>query len=408
LKFEHFLSKRILSSKPYKNSISAPIIKIGVAAISIGMIVMIISVGVGAGMKKEIKDKISSFENHITIQSFNNFENLLNPISPDEKFIDDLSIIPEINKIEKIISRFGIVRTSENFDGLYFKGVESNYDFNKIKRYLIEGHIPSFKNNFSNEVLISKILSDKLNLKPGDGFQMLFSKNESSTPSILKLEVSGVFKSGFDELDSKFLFGDLRQIRRILKWKKDQLSSIEIQLYDHKDIKKVSDYIYVNSPSEYDVISVQEKYYTIYEWVELFDKNTFTIIFIMVLVASINIISTLIVMILERRNMIGILKALGLNNLSLQKFFIHMVSYLTLIGITFGNLIGISILMLQKNFKLVSLDSKIYFVDSVPVFIDFIDIIILNIIVFLVCFLSILLPSILISKVNPKDSIKFN
>ena len=410
MNFEHFLSKRILSARPHKNSISAPIIKIGVLAIAIGMIVMIISVGVGFGMQKEIKNKISSFESHISIQSFNNVinENSLNPISPDEKFIDFLNKLPEIKNIERIISRFGIVRTTENFDGVFFKGIEKSYDFSKITDYITEGSVPEFSNNFSNEVLISRSLADKLNLKLDDSFQMLFSKSDNPSPSIIKLVVVGIFNSGFEELDSKFIFGDIKQIRRITKWEDDQISSLEIQLNDQKNLDQISENIYLNSPPDFDVVTIKEKYYTVFEWIELFDKNIYAIIFIMILVASVNIISVLVVLILERTNMIGILKALGLPNISIQKFFIYTSSYLILAGIIIGNVVGLLILFIQYNFKIVSLDPKIYYVDSVPVFIEFSQIISLNVIVFFLCVISIFAPSMLISKVNTKDSIKFN
>ena len=371
---------------------------------------MIISVGVGYGMQKEIKDKISSFESHITIQSFNNTinQNSSNPISPNKFFIDYLKSIDEIKNIEAVISKFGIVRTTKDFDGIFFKGLESNYDFNNIKTYLVEGNIPVFSENFSNEVLISRILADKLKLKLNGSFQMVFSKSEKSSPSVIKLVVVGIYDSGFEELDSKFIFGDIKQIRRILKWDDNQFSSLEIYLHDQKFLDSISETIYLNSPSDYDVLNVKEKYFSIYEWVELFNKNIYAIIFIMILVASVNIISVLLVLILERTNMIGILKTFGLPDKSLQKFFIYTSSYLILIGMLIGNMIGLLILYLQKKYKLITLDPSIYYVDTVPVFIEFKEILSLNIIVFLLCVISIFIPSKLVSTVNPKDSIKFN
>ena len=410
MNFEHFLTKRILSARPYKNSISAPIIKIGVFAICISMVVMIVSLAVGLGMQKEIKNKISSIEGHITIQSYNNTldQNSFNPISPNKQFINELENISEIKNIEKIISKFGILRTEKDFDGLYFKGVQSNYDFNRIKSFLIEGNIPSFSKDFSNHVLISKESANKLKLKLGDSFQMLFSKSDNTNPSIIKLVIVGIFDTGFSELDSKFIFGDINQIRRVSKWDNDQISSLEIKLNDYKVLGDISNYIYLNSPSEYDVVTIKEKYYSIFEWIELFDKNIYAIIFIMILVASVNIISVLVVLILERTNMIGVLKALGATNISLQKFFIYTSSYLIFIGIILGNAIGLIILLIQKKFKIIALDPKIYYVDSVPIFIEPYYLIILNIIVFSLCVFSIFIPSLVISKVNTKDSIKFN
>lgn len=410
MNFEHFLSKRILSARSYKNSISAPIIKIGVTAISIGMIVMIVSVGVGIGMQKEIKDKISAFEGDISIQSFNNTinENSINPILPLSEFLEDLRKFRGVENFDKIISKFGIVRTLNDFDGLYFKGVEKGYDFSRIKRYIIEGTYPVYFDGFSNDVLISKTLSDKLNLELGDSFQMLFSKSENPKPSILRLQVVGVFNSGFQELDSKYIFGDINQIRRILKWENDEISSIEIQLNEQSNLEFITEEIYLNSPSEFDVITTKEKYFSVYEWIDLFDKNIYAIIFIMIVVASINIISVLVVLILERTNMIGVLKALGITNFSLQKFFIYISSYLIFIGIIIGNIFGLLILFIQEKYKIISLDPKIYYVDSVPIYIELSHIISLNLIVFFLCVLSIFIPSLLVSRINPKDSIKFN
>ena len=410
MNFEHFLSKRILSARPYKNSISAPIIKIGVIAIAIGMIVMIVSVAVGLGMQKEIKNKISAFEGDISIQSFNNTinENSTNPILPSKQFLKDLKKNPEVKNFEKIISKFGIVRTLNDFDGLYFKGVEEGYDFSKIEGYIIQGRLPVFTELFSNDVLISKTLADKLKLEINSSFQILFSKSDNSQPNILRLNVVGIYNSGFEELDSKYLFGDIKQLRRILKFKENEISSLEIKLNNQSDLEDVAEKIYLNSPSNYDVITTKEKYFSIYEWIELFDKNIYAIIFIMIIVASINIISILVVLILERINMIGVLKALGMTNISLQKLFIYTSSYLIFFGIIIGNTIGLIILFIQKKYKIISLDPKIYYVDSIPVFIESSQVISLNLIVFFLCILSILIPSMLISKINPKDSIKFN
>ena len=374
------------------------------------MIVMIVAVGVGIGMQKEIQDKISAFEGDISIQSFNNTinENSISPILPSSEFLEDLRKFRGVENFDKIISKFGIVRTLNDFDGLYFKGVEKGYDFSRIERFIIEGTNPVFSDGFSNDVLISKTLSDKLNLELGDSFEMLFSKSETPNPSILRLQVVGVFNSGFQELDSKYIFGDINQIRRILKWENDEISSIEIQLNEQSNLEYTSEEIYLNSPSEFDVITTKEKYFSVYEWIDLFDKNIYAIIFIMIVVASINIISVLVVLILERTNMIGVLKALGITNFSLQKFFIYTSSYLIFIGIIIGNIFGLLILFIQEKYKIISLDPKIYYVDSIPVHIELSHIISLNLIAFFLCVLSIFIPSLLVSRINPKDSIKFN
>ena len=437
MNFEHFLTKKILSARSHKNTISAPIIKIGVFAISISMIVMLVALGVGFGMQKEIKKKISTIEGDITIQNFNNSVNadIINPISPDESFINELNQFPRIKNIEKIISKFGIVRTKEDFDGIIFKGVESSFDFTQINKFLIDGNIPSYNEKFSNNVLISNNLANNLNLKIGDNFQMIFNR-ENKQPSIIKLNVNGIYSSGFDELDSKYIYGDIKQLRRINRWKNNQVSSLEIYLNDDSffNLNKfnkfilwasrnmnihdekltilndipTSELIYINSPSDYDVISVEEKYFFIFEWIDLFDKNIIAILFIMTIVAALNIISILIVLILDRTNMIGILKVLGATNFTLSKFFVYKSAYLISKGLFFGNLIGLLILFIQKNFKLISLDPKIYYVNSIPIDIELSQVILLNLIVFILCILSILFPSLIVSNIKPKETIKFN
>ena len=404
------MTKKIIDAKPYKNSISAPIIKIGVLAISISVLVMIISVAVGLGMQNEIKDKISTIEGHITITSFQNIsnENSINSITPNQDFINWLDSIPEISRVEKITTKFGILRTLDEFEGGYLKGISSDYDLSQIEKFITDGELDLKTNEISNSVIISSALADRLKLHVGDKFQMLFSKDKNGSTSVIGFKISGVYNSGFEELDSKYIYGDIKQIQRINKWADNEISSLEIHLNKHSDLDLISDLIYVNSPSEYDVISSKEKYFSIFEWINLFDKNIIAILFIMILVASINIISVLLVLILERVNMIGVLKALGAKNSSIRRYFIYTAMYLILKGVLIGNAIALSLIFIQQKFKIVSLDPEIYYVDTIPTFINISYIFSLNAVILLLCLMSILIPSFLVSKINPRDTIKFN
>lgn len=409
MNFEHFLVKKISNANFHKNSISSPIIKIGTTAISIGIIVMIISFAIGTGMQKEIKDKISSVEGHINIQSFNNTsnENISIPINPNNDFINKISALNGVDKVDKISTKFGILRTQNEFHAGFFKGVNSDYSWN-IKNYIIKGEIPLISEKTSNQILISKSLSEKLNIIVGDDLQMIFSKNNSSTPSIIKFIVTGIFNSGFEELDLKYVYGDMRHIQRINKWNNNEVSSLEIYLDDFDKIDLTSNIIYENSPPEFDVINSKDKYYSIFEWIKLFDKNIAAIFVIMIIVASINIVSILLVLILERINMIGILKALGATTFTVRKFFIYISMLLLTRGVIFGNLIALILIFIQYKFDIVSLDETIYYVDYVPVYLNFKHLIFINLLVLLLCFCSILIPSYIVSKINPKDIIKFD
>lgn len=408
MNFEYFLAKRIISTKSYKNSISGPIIKIGIAAIALGVIVMLISIATGLGMQHEIKNKISAFNGDISIYNFQsvNYEDSNIPLDFDENLYNKIINTEGITKVQKIATKFGLIRTSEDFDGVFFKGVDENYDLNRIRKFLIEGDFPNISNSISNKVIVSKLLAKRLKLNVGDSFQMLFSRNSESS-AVRKFEIAGIFSSGFNELDSKYIIGDLSHIQKINKWSDDQIGNLEVFIDNYENLDLLTNKIYSITPSTVNVQSIRDKYYSIFDWIKLFDKNMIAIIIIMIIVASINIITVLIVLILERTNMIGVLKSLGSTNTSLRKFFIYNSLYIVSLGLLIGNSVGLILIYLQKKYELISLDSEIYYVSSVPMHYDLYYIIGLNILTFFICFLVIILPSSLISNISPTKAVKY-
>ena len=408
MNFEYFLAKRIISTKSYKNSISGPIIKIGIAAIALGVIVMLISIATGLGMQHEIKNKISAFNGDISIYNFQsvNYEDSNIPLDFDENLYNKIINTEGITKVQKIATKFGLIRTSEDFDGVFFKGVDENYDLNRIRKFLIEGDFPNISNSISNKVIVSKLLAKRLKLNVGDSFQMLFSRNSESS-AVRKFEIAGIFSSGFNELDSKYIIGDLSHVQKINKWSDDQIGNLEVFIDNYENLDLLTNKIYSITPSTVNVQSIRDKYYSIFDWIKLFDKNMIAIIIIMIIVASINIITVLIVLILERTNMIGVLKSLGSTNTSLRKFFIYNSLYIVSLGLLIGNSVGLILIYLQKKYELISLDSEIYYVSSVPMHFDLYYIIGLNILTFFICFLVIILPSSLISNISPTKAVKY-
>ena len=408
MNFEYFLAKRIISTKSYKNSISGPIIKIGIAAIALGVIVMLISIATGLGMQYEIKNKISAFNGDISIYNFQsvNYEDSNIPLDFDENFYNNIVNTEGVAKVQKIATKFGLIRTSEDFDGVFFKGVDENYDLNRIRKFLIEGDFPNISNSISNKVIVSKLLAKRLKLNVGDSFQMLFSRNSESS-AIRKFEIAGIFSSGFNELDSKYIIGDLSHVQKINKWSDDQIGNLEVFIDNYENLDLLTNKIYSITPSTVNVQSIRDKYYSIFDWIKLFDKNMIAIIIIMIIVASINIITVLIVLILERTNMIGVLKSLGSTNTSLRKFFIYNSLYIVSLGLLIGNSVGLILIYLQKKYEFISLDSEIYYVSSVPMHFDLYYIIGLNILTFFICFLIIILPSSLISNITPTKAVKY-
>lgn len=409
MKFEFFLAKRIISTKAYKSSISAPIIKIGIVAIALSVIVMLISISTGIGLQNEIRDKVSAFNGHIQISNFdsNNSEESIRPINVSMDLLQALGSINNIKSLNQIGLKFGIIRTSENFDGALFKGVDSTYNWSNISDYVIRGFTPNISSLTSNEVLISDNLSNKLDLKINDSFQMIFSRNLESKVIIRKFNIVGLYDSGFNEIDENIIFGDLKHLKRINNWNNNQSGAIEIFIDDYSLLSETSSIIYQSTPSNYNSVNIKQKYSSIFDWIQIFDKNIIAILFIMVLVCSINIISVLLVLILERTNMIGILKSIGADNSSIKRVFLIIVSYIIFLGLLIGNLVGLGLLFAQKKLSLVKLDPEIYYTSQVPVYLSLDYIFILNLFTFLVCLFSIVIPSYLISKISPIDSIKF-
>ena len=409
MKFEFLLAKRIISTKAYKSSISAPIIKIGIIAIALSVIVMLISISTGIGLQNEIRDKVSAFNGHIIISNFdsNNSDESNTPITVDNDLLMVVNSIYNIKSVNQTALKFGISRTSDNFDGLLFKGVDSTYNWNNISDYLIEGFVPKISKSISDEVLISDNLSKKLNLNIEDSFQMIFSRNLESKATIRKFNIVGLFDSGFNEIDDNIIFGDIKHLRRINKWKDDQSGALEVFINDFSLINETTKNIYLSTPSSYNTVNVKQRYSSIFDWIKIFDKNIIAILFIMVVVCSINIISVLLVLILERTNMIGILKSIGANNKSIKIIFLIIVSYIISLGLIIGNSVGLGLLFIQNQFSIIKLDPEIYYASKVPVYLSFDYILLLNFFTFLVCLLSVLLPSYLISKISPVNSIKF-
>ena len=409
MKFEFFLAKRIISTKAYKSSISAPIIKIGIVAIALSVIVMLISISTGIGLQNEIRDKVSAFNGHIQISNFdsNNSEESIRPINVSKELLQDLDSVKNVKSLNQIGLKFGIIRTSEDFDGALFKGVDSTYNWINILDYIISGSTPNISDLTSNEVLISDNLSNKLDLKINDSFQMIFSRNLESKVIIRKFNIVGLYDSGFNEIDENIIFGDIKHLRRINNWNNNQSGAIEVFIDDFSLLSETSSVIYQSTPSNYNSMNIKQKYSSIFDWIQIFDKNIIAILFIMVLVCSINIISVLLVLILERTNMIGILKSIGANNSSIKKVFLIIVSYIIFLGLLIGNLVGLGLLFTQKKLSLVKLDPEIYYTYEVPVYLSFDYVFILNLFTFLVCLFSIVIPSYLISKISPIDSIKF-
>ncbi|KIO52134.1 ABC transporter permease [Flavobacterium hibernum] len=411
MNIEYFIAKRLITARDFKSSISAPIIKIAISAIAIGIIMMIVSVATGIGLQKKIRDKVSAFNGQIIISNYdnNNSEVTLVPISKKQDFYPDFKSVPEVSHIQAIASKAGIIRTENAFEGIVFKGVGADYDWKNIQEYLVAGKLPDYSKSLNEDVLISRFLADRLNLKVGDYFNTFFMKEEKGKlPNSRRFKIAGIFNSGFQDFDATYILGDIRHIQRINKWNSDQVGAFEVFIKDFNDIKVVGDKVYEKTASSLDTKTIKEKYSYIFDWLQLFDFNIIVILVVMILVATINMVVALLVLILERTQMIGILKALGANNWTVRKIFLYNAFYLIVRGLFWGNLIGISLLVIQQQFGVVKLNPENYYVNQAPVYLNLGYIALLNLLTVTVCFVVLLIPSYIITKISPVKAIRFD
>tara|TARA_R100001530_G_C4318191_1_gene154941 strand:- start:1249 stop:2484 length:1236 start_codon:yes stop_codon:yes gene_type:complete len=408
--FEFFIARRIIASKDYKSSISAPIIKIAITAIALGIIMMLISIATGVGLQKKIREKVSAFNGDIIITNFDtNFSNdSQNPISKKQDFYPTFKNIDGIKHVQITASKGGVIRTETDFEGVVVKGVGNDYDWEYFKDYLTEGKLPDFKGDLNEDILISEYLANRLHLKLGDKVTTFFLDDEvSKTPRSRGFDIVGIYNSGFQQFDEQFIITDIRHIQRLNKWEEDQIGAFEVFVNDFDQIIPIGNEVYNETGSTLDTQTIRQKYASIFEWLDLFDFNIIMIIGIMILVAGINMITALLVLILERTQMIGILKALGSSDWSVRKVFLYNAMYLIGVGLFWGNVIGIGLLLVQKYGKFFKLNPDTYYVNEAPVYLHWDYILILNAGTFLLCLLMLLIPSFIISKISPVKAIRF-
>jgi len=411
LNFEYFIAKRFIFSKQRKSSVSSPIIKIAITAIALGIIVMLISVATGVGLKHKIREKIAAFQGHLQITSYdnNNSSITLNPVAVKQDFYPKFKNVNGIKNVHVFATKAGIIRTATDFEGVIFKGISNDYDWSLFKQYITKGKILKFGKSTSNQVLISATIAKRLHLKIGDKFNLYFVKNNPAKPPNLRvLKVVGIYNTGFNDFDKNYIIGDIRHLQRINKWGSGKVGGFEVLLNNFDDLKEKSKAIYSNTASMLNVVSVTDKYPSLFEWLSLFDVNIRVIIIIMILISGINMITALLVLILESTQMVGILKALGDPNWSIRKIFLYQAAYLILKGLFLGNLIGLTLLFLQDRFKFISLNPETYYVKYAPVYINFGQVILLNLGTLLLCLVMLIVPSIIVTKITPVKALKFD
>lgn len=413
MNLELFIAKRIHFSKQKgEKSVSSPAIKIAIAGVAIGIAAMILSVAIVTGFKKEVRDKVIGFGAHLQISNYDNnttYETF--PICADDSLINAIQSIDGIKHIEKYTIKSGIIKTDDNFQGIMFKGVSDDYDWSFFQQNLKEGSIINPKTE-GNQVIISKIIANKLELKTGDDFLAYFFSEDKILAR--KFIISGIFNTNFEDYDKLYAITDQSLLQKLNRWNKDQVSGLEVLVDDYDQLDEIRQNVFLEMITNTDrdgstlfTRSIKEINPSIFNWLDLLDMNVVVIICLMFAVSGFTMISGLLIIILERTNMIGILKALGHSNKKIRKTFLYIASFLILKGMLWGNIIALAIIFGQKYFGIIKLNPDTYYVSEMPVNINLLYILLINLGSLILSMLVMVGPSYLIAKISPAKSIRF-
>lgn len=403
---EYFIAKRLFTAKEENNTYTKPILRIVILAIALSVAVMLISIMVVTGFKNDISDKIIGFGSHITISNFTNNQSYESePISVEQDFYPSITAVEGVKQISTFATKAGIIKTADEIQGVVLKGVSSDYDWTFFKDNLVSGSVFEVNDSVkSNQILISENISKTLDLNVGDGLVMYFAQNP---PRVRKFHISGIYNTAMSDFDKLFVLGDINHIQALNGWENNEVGGFEIQLTNFDDLDKITDEVYNLTPYNLNAQSIKEKTPQIFNWLDLQDVNVQVILILMLIVGVINMITALLILILERTKTIGILKALGATNWSVRKIFLYSAVNLIVKGLLVGNAIALSFAFLQKQFSLISLDPATYYMDTVPINFDLTYILLLNIGTVVVCYLVLIVPSVIITKITAIKAISF-
>lgn len=409
-----FIAKRLIKERRHGTSFSRPINLITIVGIALGLAVMILAVAILTGFKLEIRNKVAGFGAHIQVTNFDdNMSYEAVPISGNQEFVKKLKGNRGIHNIQVYATKAGIIKTTDNMQGVVLKGISSDYDWSFFKSNLVEGELFTPSDTLrTNNVLISKKIADMLSLKCGDSFSMFFIQDPFR---MRKFTISGIYETSLEEFDKTYLFCDINHIRKLNGWQDDMVSGFEIFINDFDRLEEMTDivrdaigYRIIEDEERLKVTNIHLKYPQIFDWLGFQDTNVIIILTLMILVAGFNMISGLLILILEKTNMIGILKALGSGNKMIRNLFLYQAAWLIGKGLLWGNVIGIGLALFQQKTNMISLDPSSYYLKSVPINLDPVHIILLNVGTMIAIVLMLLVPSQLIARISPVKAIRYD
>jgi len=407
LNFEYFIAKGILAGD--KSNFSRPIVRISIISITLGLAVMILSVAITTGFKNAVTEKVIGFGSHIRITGFglnNSWEN--SPVSIHQDFYPSLQNEPGIKHIQVFANKSGLIKTEDQIQGILFKGISTDFETSFFEKNLIKGS-PIFIDSAqrTDDILISKKIADKLNFDVGDDVRVYFINPDELSPRGRKFKVAGIYETGLEEFDELYLIGDIRHVQRLNNWEEQQVGGFEVFVDDFRNIDALWENVYDLIGYELNATSIKSLYPQIFDWLDLQDMNVIIILVLMIAVAVISMISTLLILILEKTNMIGVLKALGTKNISVRKIFLYNAAFIIGRGMLWGNVLGVGFALLQYHFHIIGLDQESYYVPYIPINIELIPLALLNFGTLFLCLVFLIIPSYVITKVSPVKAIRW-
>jgi lipoprotein-releasing system permease protein len=403
---EYFISKRLVSAKENKNVFSRPIIRITISAIALSVAVMIISLSVLDGFKSEVMNKVISFGSHIQIENYQDTESdSFTPLVLTEPFLQSIYQNKEIKSVQPIIYDFGLVKTKDDFLGINLKGVSDNYDWNLFSQQITEGELL----NSDSSIVISENIANKLKLHLSDKINIYFPSLKKDRIKVRPFYVCGIYNTSMGEFDNSLTFVSSFTLQKLKKWNENEVSMLEITLHDFDDLDVVSSDLSTSVEDYYSkkVSSITYLYPQIFDWLSLQDINVRVIIILMLLVAGVNVVSSLLILILEKTKFIGIIKSLGATNWMVRKIFLYNSMYLVSKGLFLGNLLAFTLLFLQYQFQIISLDETTYYMKSIPISFNFYSFFFLNLGTLILSFLMMIIPTLVITKISTVKAIRF-
>lgn len=405
-----FISKRIAFNK--QKTFSRFIIRLATAATALSVAAMIITICFVTGFQKTISQKVFSFWGHLRVMEYMPSKALVaeeSPISSNDTVLQILKSTPQIETIQPFATKSAILDKKKDIEGILIKGVNQNYNFKNLDPYLKSGHWPNFSDtNYSREIVISQPIADELKIKLNDQVVLYFISSEQQNAIARKMKVVGFYKTGIEEYDKLFAIGDIRLIQKINGWSDKEIGGYEVFLKDYHQMDMVSDFLYDELPDAWVSRTIKEIYPSIFDWLNIQDVNRNVIFIVMSIVAIINLITCLLILVLERTAMVGILQSLGAQNSLLRRIFLNYASVIALKGIIIGFVVGVGICLLEQYTGFIKLDENSYYVSSAPVAMMWGQIVIVCAATFIVCYIALLIPVLIIKNIKPVKAIAFN